>query len=56
MEDDAQLAEDAEIEREELLAGQGPRLAELRVLNRILGDDSLPGWLREMAQGEEDEV
>jgi hypothetical protein len=54
MEDDAQLAEDAEIEREELLAGQGPRLAELRVLNRILGDDSLPGWLREMAQGEDE--
>ena len=54
MEDDAELAEDAEIEREELLAGQGPRLAELRVLNRILGDDSLPGWLREMAQGEDE--
>jgi hypothetical protein len=36
-----------------LLAGQGPRLAELRVLNRILGEDSLPAWLREMASGEE---
>jgi hypothetical protein len=53
MEEDARLADTAEIEREELLAGQGPRLAELRVLNRILGQDSLPAWLREMASGEE---
>lgn len=56
MEEDAGLADTAEIEREELLAGQGPRLAELRVLNRILGEDSLPAWLREMAVGDEDEV
>jgi len=56
MEDDAGLADAAEIEREELLAGQGPRLAELRVLNRILGEDTLPAWLREMAAGEDDEV
>ncbi len=54
MEDDAGLADDAEIEREELLAGQGPRLAELRVLNRILGEDTLPTWLREMASGEDE--
>ena len=56
MEDDAGLAEAAEIEREELLAGQGPRLAELRVLNRILGDDTLPTWLREMAGVGDDEL
>lgn len=56
MERDAGLAEEAGIEREELLAGQGPRLAELRVLNRVLGEDRLPGWLREMAGGEDDVV
>jgi hypothetical protein len=54
MEEDAGLADEAEIEREELLAGQGPRLAELRVLNRVLGEDRLPGWLREMASGEDE--
>ena len=56
MEEDASLADDAEIEREELLAGQGPRLAELRVLNRVLGEDTLPGWLREMAGTDDDEA
>jgi hypothetical protein len=56
MEEDANLADRAEIEREELLAGQGPRLAELRVLNRILGEDNLPAWLREMAAGDDVEV
>jgi hypothetical protein len=49
MEEDAGLADEAGIAREELLAGQGPRLAELRVLNRVLGEDNLPGWLRDMA-------
>ena len=56
MEEDAGLADDAEIAREELLAGQGPRLAELRVLNRVLGEDTLPAWLREMAGGGDDEA
>ncbi len=56
MEEDAGLADDAEIEREELLAGQGPRLAELRVLNRVLGEDHLPGWLREMAGSDADDA
>ncbi|HEX5165793.1 MAG TPA: hypothetical protein VFV93_10390 [Thermomicrobiales bacterium] len=55
MEQDANLADEAEIEREELLAGQGPRLAELRVLNRVLGDNRLPDWLQEMAGGSDDE-
>ena len=53
MEEDAGLADEAGIAREELLAGQGPRLAELRVLNRVLGDDRLPDWLREMAESDE---
>lgn len=56
MEEDAVLADEAAIEREELLAGQGPRLAELRVLNRVLGEDRLPDWLREMAGGDDDEA
>jgi hypothetical protein len=49
LEDDASLAERAGIAVEELLAGQAARLAELRVLNRVLGEETLPGWLREMA-------
>jgi len=49
MDDDAGLAEEAGIAIEELLAGQGARLAELRVLNRILGEEELPGWLQAMA-------
>ncbi len=55
MEEDAGLADAAEIAREELLAGQGSRLAELRVLNRVLGEDNLPAWLREMAAVSDDE-
>jgi len=51
MEEDADLADVAEIDSEELLAGQGPRLAELRVLNRVLGENRLPDWLQELAQG-----
>jgi hypothetical protein len=49
MDADASLAEEAGIAVEELLAGQGSRLAELRVLNRVLGEEELPGWLRVMA-------
>lgn len=39
------LAEEAGITREELLAAQSNRLSELRVLNRILGEDKFPRWL-----------
>jgi hypothetical protein len=46
---DAQLAEQANIAPEELIAGLSVRLAELRVLNRILADEALPNWLRELA-------
>jgi hypothetical protein len=49
LDDDATLGEEAGIGPEELLAGQGTRLAELRVLNRILGEEALPDWLREIA-------
>lgn len=42
---DATLADEAGIGREELLAAQSSRLSELRVLNRILGDESFPQWL-----------
>lgn len=49
MDDDAALATEAGIGMDELLAGQGARLAELRVLNRVLGEEELPGWLRTMA-------
>lgn len=55
LEEDADLADTAGIAREELLAGQGVRLAELRVLNRVLGDEALPGWLRAMAGKSTDE-
>ena len=44
---DSTLADEAGISREELLAAQSNRLSELRVLNRILGDETLPAWLEE---------
>jgi hypothetical protein len=50
LEDDGKLADQAGIEREELLAVQGGRLTELRVLNRVLGEEALPGWLWKLAQ------
>ena len=53
LEDDEDYADEAGISREELLAGQGARLAELRVLNRVLGEENLPAWLREMVGGGE---
>lgn len=53
MQTDAGMAESAGLSMEELLAGQAQRLAELRVLNRVLGEDELPAWLRQMAPSEE---
>lgn len=47
LEFDAGLADDAGLSREELLAAQSNQLAELRVLNRILGEDRFPSWLDE---------
>jgi hypothetical protein len=47
LEFDAGLADDAGLSKEELLAAQSNQLAELRVLNRILGEDRLPDWLGE---------
>lgn len=52
MQTDAAMAESAGLSVEELLAGQAQRLAELRVLNRVLGSDALPAWLRQMAPEE----
>lgn len=51
LEEDKSLAEQAGVEDEELLAGQTARLSELRVLNRIIGDDRFPDWLMAMAPG-----
>lgn len=45
LEFDASLADEAGLTREELLAAQSNQLAELRVLNRVLGEDRFPGWL-----------
>lgn len=44
---DATLIDEAGIGREELLAAQSTRLSELRVLNRILGEDKMPKWLED---------
>lgn len=44
---DSGLADEAGIGREELLAAQSSRLSELRVLNRVLGDETYPNWLEE---------
>lgn len=54
LEFDAGLAEQIELGKEELLAAQSNQLAELRVLNRILGEDVFPAWLstwRDQVQG-----
>jgi hypothetical protein len=50
LEDDGTLAQQAGVEHDELLAVQGGRLTELRVLNRVLGEEELPGWLWKLAQ------
>jgi hypothetical protein len=45
LDDDARLADEAGVGREELLAFQGGRLTELNVLNRVLGEQRLPDWM-----------
>ena len=50
LEADAALADEADISVEELLAGQSSMLAELRVLNRVLGENELPDWIAALAQ------
>ncbi len=50
LEEDATLAEEAGISTEELLAGQTSMLAELRVLNRVIGDERLPEWIAALAR------
>ena len=44
---DAGLADEVGLGREELLAAQSNQLAELRVLNRVLGEERFPAWLGE---------
>ncbi len=51
LEEDKSLAEQAGVADEELLAGQTARLSELRVLNRVIGEDRFPDWLMAMAPG-----
>lgn len=53
LEEDAVLAEQAEVSLEELAAGSALRVSELRVLNRIIADDRLPSWLEALRQVEE---
>jgi hypothetical protein len=48
LEEDHALAAQAGLSAEELLAGLSTRLAELRVLNRVLGEETLPAWLAGM--------
>jgi hypothetical protein len=50
LEEDARLIDAAGVPREELMAVQGARLTELRVLNRVLAEQELPGWLWAVAQ------
>lgn len=45
LDDDARLADEAGVGREELLAFQGGRLTELNILNRVLGEQRLPDWM-----------
>jgi hypothetical protein len=54
LDEDAALAERAGLSQEELLAGMSTRLAELRVLNRVLGEDALPEWLAKMVPSVEE--
>ncbi|HUG13507.1 MAG TPA: hypothetical protein VMM78_00700 [Thermomicrobiales bacterium] len=49
LEQDAKLIDEAGVPREELMAVQGARLTELRVLNRVLAEQELPGWLWALA-------
>jgi hypothetical protein len=51
---DAELAERAEVSIEELAAGSALRLSELRVMNRVLGEDILPNWITRLGQGQAD--
>lgn len=48
LEADAELASQAGVSTEELAAGSALRLAELRVLNRVVGEDRLPSWIESL--------
>lgn len=50
MDHDVELAEQAGIPREEWLMTQSRRLTELVVLNKVLGEQEIPNWLRQMRE------
>lgn len=52
MDHDARLAESAGIERNEWLMTQSQRLVEMHVLNRVLGEEEMPEWLKDMRAGQ----
>ena len=54
LDDDARLADEAGLGREELLAFQGGRLTELNVLNRVLGEQRLPEWMAAFEELDDD--
>jgi len=51
MDHDAKLAEKVGIDKQEWIMTQSQRLVELQVLNRVLGEESLPEWLVRMRVG-----
>lgn len=52
MDHDAKLAESAGIDRSEWLMTQSQRLVEMHVLNRVVGEEEMPEWLKEMRAGD----
>lgn len=48
MDHDVELAQQAGIPREEWMMTQSRRLTELMVLNRVLGEQELPAWMRQL--------
>ena len=51
MDHDAGLAESAGLDRSEWLMTQSQRLVEMHVLNRVLGEEEMPEWLKGMRAG-----
>ncbi|CAN5491610.1 hypothetical protein BH23CHL2_BH23CHL2_00770 [soil metagenome] len=54
LERDAETARAADIEQNEWAMTQTPRLVEMHVLNRVLGEDRVPSWLSRMSYGGDD--
>jgi hypothetical protein len=54
MDHDAQIAEEAGVDRNEWVLTQSQRLVEMHVLNRVLGEHKMPEWLNLMrAEGQQ---